>query len=65
MTKKIDRDSVIAKMADAKESHVRLAKTQRRMRSVGERPIINVGSESHHRRWAKVYDDVIELLEDV
>ena len=56
------RDELIKAMVYAKRSHTNWACIQRRRRTQGKRPVRYIGGESFHRRWAKIYDDVLEVL---
>ena len=57
------RRQVLAKMKWARQCHLNWARSQRRRRAAGVPQTPRVGSESHHRRWVRIYDATIELLE--
>ena len=58
MTKK----EVMKKMRDALRIHYQWARFQRRRRENGKKAIPNVGGETFHREWVKVYKETLRIL---
>ena len=56
---------LIRLMAEAKDSHIFWADKQRKRRSRGWKPVPHVGSETFHRRWVRIYIEVIAALKDL
>ena len=56
---------LIRQMEHAKENHVWWATEQRKRRSQGRKPVRCVGCESFHRKWVRIYDEVIAALKDL
>lgn len=61
----MDRNDLIRHMAHARSTHVQWARYQSAERRAGRKPVPNVGSETHHRKWVRVYDAVLATLRSV
>lgn len=55
---------LLRKFQLARETHSSWATTQRKRRTEGKKPVPLVGSETHHRRWVRVYDSAIRVLKN-
>lgn len=58
MTKK----EIMEHMRSALRSHYQWARIQRRRRTEGKKPVPNVGGETFHRDWVKVYKETLRVL---
>ena len=54
---------IIRHFAWARQVHLDWARHQDRLRRAGKPPVKHVGSAPHHRKWVKIYDEAIRLLE--
>lgn len=51
-------------MKHAKESHILWEKYQRNRRLNNKKPIKHIGSSKFHKKWIKVYNNIIDYLKN-
>ncbi len=58
------RAKVIEWMERARQVHLKWARYQEKCRRRGAKQVAHVGSSAHHRKWAKIYDEVLRFLKE-